>query len=63
MRNGSRVRRHRKSHPVRVRGVGEVSVPDSDRVPLATSHKNRTSLQMCARNRQHLINDDPALKW
>jgi hypothetical protein len=52
-----------KSHPVWVRGVGEVSVPDSEIeccVPLATSHKNRTSLQMRARNRHHLISDGPA---
>ena len=52
--------------PGPVRGVGEVSVPDSEIgccVPLATSYKNRTSLQMRARNRHHLINDDPALKW
>jgi hypothetical protein len=66
MRNGGRVRRDRKSQPVRVRGVGKVSVPDSEIgccVPLATSYKNRTSLQMRARNRHRLINDDPAVKW
>jgi hypothetical protein len=45
-RNGRRVRRHRKSLPVRVRGVGEVGVPGSEIercVPLATSWKNRFS--------------------
>jgi hypothetical protein len=38
--HGGRVRRHRKSHPVRVRGVGDERVPDSEIgccVPLATS--------------------------
>jgi hypothetical protein len=52
--------------PGPVRGVGEVSVPDSEIgccVPLATSFKNRFSPQLRARNRHHLGNDDPALKW
>jgi hypothetical protein len=44
----------------------EVSVPDSEIgccVPLATSCKNRFGPQLRARNRHHLRNDDPALKW
>jgi hypothetical protein len=65
-RNSGRVRRHRKSLPVRIRDVGEESVPDSETgrcVPLATSRQNRFSPQLRARNRHHLHNDDPALKW